>query len=907
MKLEPRSRFLFALLTALLLGRSASAEPYLVRDLAPGTQKVPALLSFLEDRSLSGQPVYFLGSDPAHGEELWRTDGTAAGTWRVTDICAGPCNASPSWIEVLRGQVYFAADDGISGRELWASTGAPGHARQVRDLCPGPCSGDPFQLTEAGGRLFFDAFNGRQRSLWVTEGSRAATVPLRGFCPEHNSLPCIQYLGIEAAGDLVVFSILGTPYEQVWRSDGTPAGTGPLSDFVPGGVPAAAGRLTRLGSFVYFWAKDGLWQTDGTAAGTRRIVTDEEVGLNIDGSDIFTAATWKDLLFWVVEGHLLVRSDGTREGTLIVLDFPAGAYARAFSPLPQALVFGLNWPEEGSLWRTEGTPESTRTAASLPGNIESASPPIGGRALIRLLRPNSQNGLVENQLWVTDGTAEGTGRLEVPSPDVIGFAVAGAQAVYFDSGVLWSSDGTEAGTVAIHDFATSPASAGPLAQTELGGELLFSARTSAAEAPLFLSDGSAAGTRVLSPDASWVQRFGRAGHRAVFEAFSAEVFPLGDFLLQSLGLWSTDGAAVDPIGPSIRGFDPLTAVGRNLFFSSARGFSLTGQPDRELYRSDGTAAGTGLVKNINDTRLAEHLFGTWCYNAPSNPGPGVELGGRLLFAADDGIVGRELFLSNGRAAGTRVVKDIDPRKRDVLPGPCSDFTHVPLGSGPRDLVRFRGGALFTAADGKAGRELWWTDGTASGTRQVVDLRRGARGSEPRDLVAFRDRVWFFASAQGVGEGLWRTDGTAQGTVLVHPLTRQGLPSWARNLTVAGDRLFFTAFNESTGSELWVSRGTAATTHLVADLRPGRNGSSPKDLTAAGGLLVFAADDGTHGFEPWQSDGTAAGTVPLGDLNPGLDASSPGPFTPIAGGLVLTGADDGEHGRELWALPVEEEP
>jgi ELWxxDGT repeat protein len=902
MTLGLRSRFLFALLAALLVAGSVSAAPFLVRDLNPGTEVFPGLLAFWDDHAGAGQPLYFLGSDPAHGLELWRTDGTAAGTWRVTDVCAGPCDARPLWIEVFQGQVYFSADDGISGRELWASTGAPGDARLVRDLCPGPCSGDPVEMKAAGGHLFFDAFDGTGRQLWATGGSRGTTVPLRRLCA--GALQCIQYRGIEALGDLVLFTVSGESYQQLWRSDGTVAGTGPLADFVPGGVPVAAEPIARLGSLIYFWAEDGLWQTDGTAAGTRRIATDDEVGLSVDRLDTRTVATWQGMLFWVIDGHLLVRSDGTREGTLLLLDFPSGAFARVFTPLPQTLVFGLDWPEQGSLWRTDGTPETTRTIASLPGSVEYMAP-VGDRALIRVLLPN---GNVETQLWTTDGTSEGTDLVDVPSPgDYVGFASVGDQAVYFDGGVLVRSDGTEAGTVALHDFGTVPASGGPLAQTELGGGLLFSARTSAAEAPLFVSDGSAAGTRVLSTEASWVRRFGRAGNRAFFEAFDQELDPYGNGTFQPLGLWTTDGDDVRQIGPGIRIFGNPSAVGRNLFFSAARGFSLYGHPDLELYRSNGTAAGTGLVKNINNTAADTQLHHT-CYNAPSSPGPGVDLGGRLLFAADNGIAGRELFLSDGSAVGTKLVKDINPRLLDEPPAPdCSSATHTPVGSDPQDLVRFRSGALFTADDGKTGRELWWTDGTSKGTRRVADLRRGAQGSAPHDLVAFRNRIWFVASAQGVGEGLWRTDGTAQGTVLVHPLRLRGLPSWARSLTVAGDRLFFAVFNESTGAELWASEGTAATTRLVADVRPGSTGSSPQHLTAAGDLLVFAADDGTHGLEPWQSDGTAAGTVQLGDIHPGLDASSPGPFTPIAGGLVLTGADDGEHGRELWALPVEEIP
>jgi ELWxxDGT repeat protein len=373
--------------------------------------------------------------------------------------------------------------------------------------------------------------------------------------------------------------------------------------------------------------------------------------------------------------------------------------------------------------------------------------------------------------------------------------------------------------------------------------------------------------------------------------------------LRSLGLWKTDGSAAGTVqvSPWFGYYSSPMPVGSALFFAAARAFGYYGEPDTELFRSDGTRPGTGLVKNINRFTSEGNLHHA-CYDAPSDPGPGIELGGRLLFAADDGLHGRELWESTGTRAGTSMLRDIDPRRLDESPPDACDSrrSHTGLGSDPRSFIRFANGALFTATEGEAGRELWWTDGTEVGTRRVADLRPGAQGSEPHDLVLFRGRVWFVASSEGKGEELWRTDGTRRGTVRIRRLDVAALPAQAWSLTAVGSQLFFVLSTEAAGPELWVSGGTAASTHRVLDVRPGPEGSYPQSLTEAHGLLVFAAADGTHGLEAWRSDGTAAGTFLLGDVNPGLDASAPGPFTPIAGGLVLSGADDGEHGRELWA-------
>lgn len=890
---------LAALLFGLLLAPSLMAEPSLVRDLYPGTEQIQVYPDIYISRLVVDGIYYFAATDPAHGWELWRTDGTTAGTYRLTDVCPGSCDSNPTEMQLYQGQIYFVANDGVSGIELWVSTPAPGSARRVRDLCPGPCSSYPRSLEGSGERLLFIASSGSEWQLWSSNGSRRGTTVVRSFCPltvteDGYAYSCAE--GLFRLGDLTLFHLNG----ELWRTDGTAAGTGPLRDVVPG-LPSSFQGAGRLGNLLFFWHEDALWRTDGTVAGTLKLRTAAELGINPSLFSLGASAVWKGMLFMVVEWGKILRSDGTPEGTLLLTDLPDFPNVFGFAPLEDRLVIQFQLPE--SLLSTQGTPETTHPIEQPPGYSYGIAA-AGDTALVCIKNPTDGT----TQLWLSDGTTEGTH----PAPFETGDCTAigdgpnlGDRALYIGGvGELWGSDGTAAGTSLIYDFGEVPASGGPLDQIAWNGQLLFSAKVSETEAPLFLSDGTDAGTHVVSDEAGWAQGFARAGNRVFFAAF--ETAPPGTYpFLQSLGLWMTNGtpAGTDQVGPDISDYRSPMPVGGSLFFTAARAYSYYNQPDLELFRTDGTPAHTGLVKNINNHAkdTSHHHI---CYNEPSNPGPGIALNGRLLFVADEGRNGRELWISDGNAPSTRLLRDINTRR---LSGPpplsCDGRTETGVGSEPRDFVRYRNGVLFTADDGKTGRELWWTDGTAAGTRRVADLRPGAQGSEPHDLVAFAGRVWFIASAQGTGEALWRTDGTGQGTQLVHSLAVGSQPSWARSLTAAGNRLYFQLYNETTGAELWTSRGNAASTRMVTELRPGPAGSYPQQLIAADGLLIFAADDGVHGLEPWQSDGTAAGTVLLGDIHPGLDASSPGPFTPISGGLVLTGANDGEHGRELWAIPL----
>ncbi len=86
--------------------------------------------------------IYFNGTDyAATGNELWVTDGTTAGTTLVKDIYPGGTNNSsfPFLFNavVINNKFYFIASTGANGNELWSSDGTSAGTQLLKDIKPG--------------------------------------------------------------------------------------------------------------------------------------------------------------------------------------------------------------------------------------------------------------------------------------------------------------------------------------------------------------------------------------------------------------------------------------------------------------------------------------------------------------------------------------------------------------------------------------------------------------------------------------------------------------------------------------------------------------------------------------------------------------------------------------------------
>ena len=443
----------------------------------------------------------------------------------------------------------------------------------------------------------------------------------------------------------------------------------------------------------------------------------------------------------------------------------------------------------------------------------------------------------------------------------------------------------------------------PTSLTEFDGQLFFTANDGVTGSELWISDGTANGTQLLKDIDTTDNPYGPSGSYASdFTEFDGQLFFTADDGITGQELWVSDGTAdgtqllkdinpgsydVDIDYPASSYASDFTEFDGQLFFSANDG--VTGN---ELWVSDGTANGTQLLKDINTT---DNPYGP----SSSLPSNFTEFDGQLFFTANDGVTGSELWISDGTANGTQLLKDID----------TTDNPYGPSGSYASDFTEFDGQLFFTADDGITGRELWVSDGTANGTQLLKDINTtdSPYGPGPFSFTEFDGQLFFTADDGVTGRELWVSDGTANGTQLLKDINTTDSPygsssSDASDFTEVDDKLFFTADDGVTGRELWVSDGTANGTQLLVDINNDIFSNPPQNLTTAGDLLFFITDDGFTGTELWISDGTAEGTQLFQDINPDTDGLGPDSLTVVDDQLFFS-ANDGTTGRELWVATI----
>ncbi|MEO0651915.1 MAG: hypothetical protein AAFZ65_14665, partial [Planctomycetota bacterium] len=340
-----------------------------------------------------------------------------------------------------------------------------------------------------------------------------------------------------------------------------------------------------------------------------------------------------------------------------------------------------------------------------------------------------------------------------------------------------------------------------------------------------------------------------------FELFATDGTPEGTGLLKDILM----GAGESSFPTSFFPFED-----RLLFTATDAEFG------QELWETDGTPEGTRLLKNVGE---AQQDTG----GSPLSP---VRIGSRVVYSIDDDVTGREPWVAGAGIAGLEQLADVAPGA---------------LGTTNGTRFEWRGYGWLGLFEPSTGLELWRVDGQQGGAVQVADLDPGPDSSFPNVLGVFEGELYFAARGEGVGTELHATDGTAAGTRLVADINPAG-DSTPRNLTILGDQFLFTAVGDGLGRELWRSDGTQAGTQLVVDLEPGfLSGASTTPTIAYDGQVLFR----TGGGELYKTDGTAAGTGPFDPLNPS-NARNPFGFTEVAGGVVFLG-EVAANNRQLFVI------
>jgi ELWxxDGT repeat protein len=402
------------------------------------------------------------------------------------------------------------------------------------DIMPGSLSGSPYGLHEFNGKAYFSA-----------------------------------------AGD----TLYGN---ELWVSDGTPAGTVMLADIWPGRGSSGPYGFTAVGAQLFFSAYDSvhgyeLWVTDGTSPGTRMVA---DIGPGRTGSNpsIFTAFNGK-LYFSAddsIHGAELWVSDGTQSGTAMIKDINPGSSASS--------IFG---------------------SSVVPSGFNYNMNEYNGKLYFR----------------ANDG-------------------VHGIE--------LWTTDGTTSGTVMVADIWPGPGDGRPYCITPFNGKMYMAGKDSLHGFELWVSDGTSAGTALVKDI-------------------------------------NTDTTA----GSDLANFSGFIPFGNKLYFQAKN--DATGY---ELYSTDGTSAGTTLVKDIwpGPTSSNAGYFDLIAYN------------GSLYFPAKDSINNMQLWISDGTSAGTSMLKMLSSYSYNAF---------------PTKMINYNNRLVFTAAtDSVNKRQLWTSDGTAAGTHTI---------------------------------------------------------------------------------------------------------------------------------------------------------------------------------------------
>jgi ELWxxDGT repeat protein len=323
------------------------AVPYMVRNIKPGSGS-----SHPRELTAIGNLLYFSAGDGSHGRELWRSDGTKAGTFMVSDIARASASSNPTGMTALNGLVYFSAADRTHGRELWVTDGTAPGTHQVMDIRWGKKSSDPQELTVAGSYIYFSADNGHGRELWRTDGTTTELIVALGTNAGSNPQYLTEYLG------RLYFRAGSTPFYIPENVASAPAAVTPVNDS-NGHQILGAYSLTVSGGVLYFlgWQNGvgpNLYKTTGTQASTKAIspALDTLDLTDVDGT-LFFASLTSD------EGGYLWRSNGTKASTFPIA--PVG-HASSLTAVGSQLYFtSLGADGMQSLVTSDGTTEGTKS------------------------------------------------------------------------------------------------------------------------------------------------------------------------------------------------------------------------------------------------------------------------------------------------------------------------------------------------------------------------------------------------------------------------------------------------------------------------------------------------------------------------------------------------------------------
>ena len=797
------------LLLLFVISMTAAAQtPSLVKNINTATASATSPIG-TDANLISGGSYLLFNSDAGNdGDELWRTDLTAGGTYMLKNLYTKFNNGrNPNTFTTHNGLTYFLSGD--YNFDLWKTDGTPGGTTLIKSFTNSGYR--VYQMYSLTNKLWFLFENGNNVEIWTSDGTTAGTVNIKTITDGANFIDRVKFRSIKYSNKIFFNMGDNTNGIEPWVSDGTTAGTFMIKNIVLGNMSSIFWYGNSGSTFypnysnfilynnqVLFTCKVGnnvqIWKTDGTNAGTVQFFT-PPTGLIIDDCSAQIAAA-NGYVFFIgtsnnVFGTELCYTNGTAANTFYFDNTPGSS--------------GMS------------TPFSDERISGSNGNYIFFDYGSGSN----LLSANTTN----------------TYDLGVLSPYVwYDFSIGNANYAKNVNGGLLKTDGTLAGTAVLNPGSQIQS----LYSACVHNGEVYLVGGSNSNFNLWKSNGTSGGTviqnsinsaLVLADDNSNLENFIQIGNTVFFTANDGTT---------GNELWKTDGTTggtslVKDINNGTGSSSPTNLFSWNgtLYFSA---YSSTN--GRELWKSDGTAGGTVMVQDI---------YAGSNYSYPSNF---TDYNGTLYFSAFSSSGNCELWKTDGTGGGTMQVKDFNP----LASGLQVSNTGI--------LGIYNGQLIIAANDGTNGAELWKSDGTSGGTTLIKDINPGSNSSEISGGIIYNGLYYFAANNGSSGIELWVTDGTNGGTQLVKDINNGTFYSYLSGFFPFGNKFYFTAYTNSSGRELWVSDGTAGGTSMLVDATFGTSNTPPAYITPNGSYFFFFAEGGQ---ELWKSDGTPGGTTMIGNV------------------------------------------
>jgi ELWxxDGT repeat protein len=811
---------------------------------------------------------FFVASLNNRGNELITTDGTTAGTRVVADIVPGVEGPNiGNGFAVLGGRLYFSIDS-----QLWRTDGTESGTLRITTL---DRIGDPFSIIvniqSIDGALYLFTSEISGWSMWRSDGSATGTTAFLfgDFSTDGN---VGNELLRSSSGALLFIRSQGGGFNaRLWRTDGTTAGTVAITTTEPDLSnifdlrQLADGRFVFLADTVRYGRE--LWITDGTDVGTR-LVVDLAPGTDSPGISLGIAPFGNGFMFTTFGSSGSARapwfSNGTAAGTYHLADLDTRLNSPTFStsgitPLGQVAYFWttpfglLGERLRSTLWRFDPAARSVSATTTL--NALGGIATYGSVNARLLFVPDDPQ--LGQELWTSDGTAAGTRLLADLAPQTAngdaspGRLTALGDAMLFAAtdGVrargLWRTDGTAAGTTRLSDGAPSEPSSFPAPESaRLGNRIVYTGAATPNDNEVWITDGTSAGSTRLTnlsvPDSFFSGGFANAAPGDCGRGFlelNGRVF-FGATVNRIGRLYRTDGTTA-----GTQEVAPFPFFSNRLFFQSSRVCVLQSLSDRVFFAAASETESGEFLWRINAAGGNAERVTSAAGRPIAAPFAMARVGTALLFHSFDGVQQGWWRISSATAAPELLISErtaaIGNRRLLTVAGNFLYFESCD-GNGTCTLSRTDGTAAGTVAlapadlspfaapsvgvigdrvvfQGDPDGELWITDGTTAGTRQLRDILPGAPQSNPTQFVDFRGLVYFVVTIESINSTnfeLWRTDGTAANTERANALPVQSAEfntaTFPFGMAAAGNRLFLPLQTVVNGQELWNVENLAPT-------------------------------------------------------------------------------------------------